>query len=193
MNLIFESFSSSTLIVAILMLLFVTSCSESQDVQTVNWVDWSEWDAKEAQADKKGLIWIHSPGCDDCQEMGIETFGHPLIIKYINTHYHAAKLDVNYEGDIITKGETWQFIPSLIQGEQGYHQLSAALLGKKEGEAISYPSVVFLDEKFNSIVPISQKLTAVELELLLAFVAEDHFKKMNIEQFKQVFKSKILE
>ncbi len=172
-----------------IVLSLLINCNSQIAPKRVNWVDWNDWAAKEALGNKKGFVWIHSPECDDCKEMGRTTFGHPVIIDYLNEHYHAAKLDVHFEGDINTKGKTWKYINNI--GAGGYHQLAASLLGRQFGEQISYPSVVFLDENFNSIVPISQQLTTEELELLLVFVEEEHFKTMDIEQFKQQFVSKI--
>ncbi|MEM9649900.1 MAG: thioredoxin, partial [Bacteroidota bacterium] len=45
------------------------------------------------------------------------------------------------------QGKTFKFIPS---GRRGYHEFAAALLQGK----MSYPTVVFLDEKLNMLSPV---------------------------------------
>ncbi len=191
MHILDEYSRFKNMLLAVILLLFLVNCTSPNNSSEVNWVEWSDWAAKEALGDKKGFIWIHSPGCDDCIEMGRTTFAHPVIVKYMNEHYHAAKLDINFEGEIETKGKVWKYIDNI--GGGGYHELGAALVGKKQGEQISYPAVVFLDENFNSIIPISQQLNAKDLELLLAFVEGEHFRSMSIDAFKAQFQSKITE
>lgn len=170
--------------------LLLVSCTQDTP-KVVDWIDWSEWSKKEALGDKKALVWIHSPTCDDCIEMQQNTFGHPVIINYINEHFYAAKLDIDYQEAIFAKNRTWEYIPHLLEEGKGYHQLAIALLGKKNGESISYPAIVFLDENFDTMIPITKQLTAKELELLLSFVEEEQFRNMNIEEFEKIFKSKI--
>jgi len=50
-------------------------------------------------------------------------------------------------------------------------------------QSIAYPKIVFLDENLDLITPIDGSLELKELEVILAFVATDSFKKMRVEEF----------
>jgi thioredoxin-related protein len=57
------------------------------------------------------------------------------------------KLDGEGKEPIAFKGKTYKFVPS---GRRGYHEFAAALLQGR----LSYPTVVFLDEKLNMLSPV---------------------------------------
>lgn len=158
---------------------------------TVNWLNWDQWAEKEALKDRKGLVWIHSPSCDDCIEMKEHTFTHPEIVRLINDNFHAIKLDIHHKERIQTKKRTWEVKKNKDGGE--FHELAAALCGAHDKETVSYPTVTFLDENFDMITPIPQKLSAKDLELLLHFVKEEVYKKMSVEEFEKSFQPKIVE
>lgn len=165
-------------------ILFICSCQSSD---TINWLTWEQWNEVAKLKDKKGLIWIHSPNCGDCISMEEETFLHPKIIEYLNQHFYAIKLDKDEKNTINTKGRVFRYV-SDIHGVT-YHELAAAL--SKSPTEITTPTLVFLDENFESIVPIPQELSPKELDLLMHFVKEDAFKKMNVDEFKKTFQSTI--
>ncbi len=162
-----------------LLLLLQSSCSRTG----VHWLDWDEWNKKAMLADKKGLVYIHSPTCDDCKEMSNEVFVDPAIIEYLNEHFYTIKLDVDHQEPIETKGRVWK----VKRNKEGnpYHELVAALCQSET--IVSYPTVAFLNENFDLIVPIPRKLTANELLMLLNYVATDSFEHMPVEQFQKEF------
>lgn len=173
-----------TFLIASLLFFCALSCGNSA---SIHWLTWAEWNEKAKLQNKKGLVWIYSPTCDDCKQMRSETLDNQVVAELINAHFHAVQLDVNHPDPITTKGQTWKYIPNL--GGGGYHELAQGLTQSKE--AISTPTTVFLDENFDLIVPIPQQLDAGEMELLLNFVATDAFQTMSVEAFKKTFKGKI--
>ncbi len=161
-----------------LLCLLLAACTVAEP--TVQWLDWSTWNEKAKLADKKGIVYIHSPTCDECIVMGKEAFGNPEVIKFMAEHYYAIKLDVHEQSTIQTKGRAWT-VKTNRDGST-YHELAAALCNSEDN--ITYPTVAFLNEQFDLIVPIPQKLSAEDLLLLLRFVATDSFKQMTIEEFR---------
>ncbi len=180
---------SGLLIAMLVVILWITSACNTASTAKVNWLTWDEWNQKAELQDKKGLVWIHSPTCDDCTEMGKETFEHPQIVELINKNFHAIKLDVHHPDPITTKGKTWEHKPPLVAGELGYHDLARALAAAKD--QIPYPTVTFLDEKFDLIVAIPQRLSPKELEVLMAFTLGEHYRDQSVEEFKKSFKATI--
>jgi len=172
----------------ILLLLSIVSISSCSQPEVINWLNWNTWNEKAELADKKGLVFINSPTCDDCQAMKDTTFQNPQIVAFMNQHFHAIKLDVNEEEDITTKGRTWRNIKN-FGSKDSYHELAKAL--SQATDYISTPTTVFLNENFDLIIPIPGRLTAQEMDLLLHFVEEEAYTQQSIDDYEKTFTSSV--
>jgi len=155
------------------------ACSVSTNL---TWLDWETGEQKVAKANKKALVWVYDPSCSTCEEAEQRIFNTPEINQYLNQHFIPIKLSGKRKETITTKGKTYIY----RQGLNGYdfHDLAQAITQSKE--TISYPQLVFLDENMNIIAPLSGDIQPDELNLLLHFVAEEQFKKMDIETYRKL-------
>ncbi len=170
-------------IVSFCFILLYSGCGGSEEVV---WLDWPEaLEATEA-ADKKVVVFIHLPGCDVCDRMREETFGHPVIADYLNRYFHVVDFSGLYEGTIPLKDHDWTFIKD---GDSGYHQLALALTDAQD--YIDYPSTVLLNEEMERISFVSGELAPSELEMLLNYVNTDSFWETPPEEYKENFIGKI--
>jgi len=147
----------------------------------VEWLTWEAGEEKAAKTDKKALVWVYDPSCPTCKEAEQRIFNTPKINQYLNQHFIPIKLSGKRKAPITTKGKTYIY----RQGLNGYdfHDLAQAITQSKE--TIGYPQLVFLDENMNIIAPLSGDIQPDELNLLLHFVAEEQFKKMDIETYRK--------
>lgn len=115
-------------------------------------IEWMSWDeaAKRAETDKqpkKVFVDVYTDWCGWCKKMDKDTFQDPEVAAYMQQNFYMVKLDGEGPDPIEFRGKTFKFVPS---GRSGYHELAAALL---QGQ-LSYPTVVFLDEKMNMLSPV---------------------------------------
>jgi len=96
---------------------------------------------------KKIFIDVYTDWCGWCKRMDKATFQNEEVAAYMNEHYYNVKFDAEQKESIEMLGNTFEFIP---QGSRGYHELAAALLNGK----MSYPTVVFLNGKFEMLSPV---------------------------------------
>ena len=75
------------------------------------------------------------------------TFQNEEVATSMNEHYYNVKFDAEQKESVEILGNTFKFVP---QGNRGYHELAAALLNGK----MSYPTVVFLNRKFEMLSPV---------------------------------------
>lgn len=117
--------------------------------QEVEWMSWEEA-IERATTDKrpkKLFIDVYTDWCGWCKKMDKETFQNPEVAAYMKENFYMVKLDAEQKEPIVYQGKTYKYIPS---GRRGYHELAAALLNGR----MSYPTVVFLDEKLNMLSPV---------------------------------------
>ena len=139
-------FSKYTLIIAAAFVLFVTS---EVGAQQVNWLSWEEAMTLASQEgnSKKIFVDVYTDWCGWCKKMDKDTFQNPTVATYMEQNFYMVKLDAEDKNTKEFKGQTFNFVPS---GRRGYNQLAAYLLNGR----LSYPTVVFMDEKLNLLSPV---------------------------------------
>ena len=115
-----------------------------------------------------------------CRKIDRSTFENPKIADYINKHYYAVKFDAETKTDIQFKDKGFKYVRN---GSTGYHELAAELTFGR----MSFPTIVFLDEKLNVIQPIPGYKDPLQLDIIMRYFAEDYFKSMPWKKFTDLY------
>lgn len=132
----------------------------------IHWMSFTDAMAKRDKAPKKIFIDMYTDWCGWCKRMDASTFIHPEVVKYMNEHYYAVKFNAEKEGPISIRDSVYKVNPQY--GRNGTHEIAVEMLQGK----LSYPSFVFLDERFNMLSPLPGYQTPEQLEPVLRFFAE---------------------
>lgn len=135
---------------------------------------------------RKILIDIYTDWCTWCKVMDQKTFSNAVIANYINTHFYPVKLNAESTDPIHFQGVVFE---NRGTGRRSPHDLAAALLQGK----MSYPSIAYLDEKNQLLTSVPGYATPSQLEPILVFFAEDHYKTTSWPDFQKGFKGKVQE
>ena len=128
------------------------------------------------QSPKKIFIDVYTDWCGWCKRMDKATFQNPEVAKYMNEHYYNVKFDAEQKESIEILGNTFKFIP---QGKRGYHELAAALLNGK----MSYPTVVFMNPKFEMLSPVPGYQEALQFLKVATFFGENIYLTVSWEEY----------
>jgi thioredoxin-related protein len=114
------------------------------NAQEIKWYSFEEAVELNKKEPKKILIDVYTDWCGYCKIMDKNTFGNKIIADYMNKAYYPVKFNAEQKEDVKYNEQTYKFV---AQGARGFHELAYALLNGQ----MSYPSVVFLDEKIRII------------------------------------------
>lgn len=137
-------------------------------------------------APKKIMIDVYTDWCGWCKRMDATTFSHPVIAQLLNDNFYPVKFDAESRDTILFAGHK---LVNEGAASRNTHQFAIALL---QGQ-LSYPSVVFLNEKNELIAPVPGYQTPAKFEPLLTFVASNLFLNQKYDEFQKNFKSAIVE
>jgi thioredoxin-related protein len=118
---------------------------------------------------KKVFIDIYTDWCGWCKKMDRNTFQDSAVIEYIEKYYYPVKLDAEMKRNIVLNGDTLKYIS---RGKRGTHELALKLINGNP----SYPTTVFLDERFNMLTPVPGYQSAANMKPILRFFGKDHHK-----------------
>ncbi len=157
------------------------SFSNAQN-ESIHWVSFTKAMELSQSQPKKVFIDMYTDWCGWCKRMDVTTFSHPEVIKYINEHYYAVKFNTESEGPITVKDSTYKINPAY--GRKGTHELAVRLLNGK----LSYPTFVFLDEKFNILSPVPGYQKAEQIEPILKYFGDNNYLRMSWVDYSEAFK-----
>jgi thioredoxin-related protein len=146
----------------------------------VQWMTIQEASEKLKTEKRKIFIDVYTDWCGWCKVMDRKTFSDPQVADLLNTKFYAVKLNAEQREDIMFKGTKFSYVQ-----DGNYHQLAAALLNNK----LSYPTVVFLDEELNGLMPLPGFREAPEFHKIALFIGGNHYKTQKWDEWGANYKS----
>ncbi|MCL4816642.1 MAG: thioredoxin fold domain-containing protein [Flavobacteriales bacterium] len=162
----------------------------SEETKSINWVSFEEAIKLQEKTPKKIIVDVYTVWCGPCKMMMANTFTHPYIIDYINKNYYAVKFNAEGPDDVTVKGHTFKnpnYNPERANSRNGTHELASSIAAVNG--SIAYPTLVYFDEKLNIMQAIQGYQTPQQLEPILKFFGEDHYKTTKWEVFYSTFKT----
>lgn len=156
----------------------------SAQAQEVKWYTFEEALELNKKEPRKIMVDVYTDWCGWCKVMDKKTFSHSVIAGYLNDKYYPVKFNAEQREDVILGSDTLRYV---AQGNRGYHELAAALLNNK----LSYPSVVFLDEKVR-IIHLQQGFQeAHPFDMMIKFIGGNHYSTEKWEAWSANYQSPI--
>lgn len=157
-----------------LVLTLCFTCTLSAQIQ---WMSWEEAVAANKKQPKKLLVDVYTEWCGWCKKMDATVFKDPAIEAYIKENFYAVKFDAEQKETIKYDGHTFNFNPNATR--RGVHDLAIALLDSR----MSYPSIVYLDEKRDRISISPGFKPADKFINELNFIQGGHYKTKTYQEY----------
>ncbi|MFN0015614.1 MAG: thioredoxin family protein [Saprospiraceae bacterium] len=144
----------------------------------LKWYTWEEASALNKTKPKKIFVDVYTDWCGWCKRMDKSTFSDEKVVAYMAANFYPVKLNAEQREDIVFNGETFKFVET--GNGKGVNTLAYALLDGKMG----YPSMVYLNEKYERIMISPGYKESVDMLKELRFAAEDKYKTTDWEVYK---------
>jgi thioredoxin-related protein len=169
------------LLVGVLTLAFSTKNSQKPS-PTLKWYTWTEAVELNKTQPKKLLVDVYTDWCGWCKVMDKETFTNDTVINYLNQHFYCVKLDAEMRDSVMFNNQKFIYLTREQSGARnGVHTLAYSLL---DGQ-LSFPTIVYLTEKFERVVISPGYKTPEKLLPELKYTAEEAYKNKTFQAFMQ--------
>jgi len=160
--------------------------------QEINWVSLEEAVELQKKTPKKIMIDMYTNWCGPCKMLDRNTFQNKDVANYVNAHFYAVKFNAEGNEDVTFEGKDYTnpgYDPAKANRRNSAHELSR-FFGIR-----AYPTIVFLNEDLELIVPLSGYKKPQQLELYLKMFKKDEHKTLTTQEafndyyraFKPVF------
>ena len=162
------------------MLLALTLIVSANSIaQEIKWVTFEEALALQKKKPKKIMMDVYTSWCGPCKMLDKNTFQNADVAKYVNDNYYAVKF--NAEGNEVVKYKDVTYSnpnykAELANRRNGSHDLARKL------QVNAYPTIVFFDEKGETIFPVRGYQNPQQLELYLKMFKNDKHKDMKTQE-----------
>lgn len=171
-------------VAVVLVALLCPALSYSQSTPKVKWYTLEQAERLSKTKPKKILIDVYTDWCVWCKRMDAETFNHPEIASYLNEYFYPVKFNAESYDTIVFNGAKYI---NLNRSTRSTHPLAYSLLGWR----LSYPSIVYFNEKLEYLGPMPGFKTAEQMEVIINYIAQDKYRSMSMESFEKTFTKKI--
>ncbi|HQQ93756.1 MAG TPA: DUF255 domain-containing protein [Bacteroidia bacterium] len=146
----------------------------------VNWMSFKEAQEKNKQVEKPFIIDIYTDWCGWCKHMMRTTYSNPGIADYINRNFYPVKFDAEGKDTLEYDGKIYK---PTSPNPRTPHELAIKFLGN----GLSYPSTVFVTNKFQYTLLSQGYMDEKKFEPLLVFMVENAWRSATYDQFNAHF------
>lgn len=157
----------------------------------IHWMTFEQAQAAAKKAPKPLFVDVYTSWCGPCKMLDARTFGDPRVAAYVNQHFYPVKFNAESGEPVTFKGQKFEnpdFNPGMVQGRNGTHQLTYAI-ANVQGR-IAYPTIVYLDSDLNVLAPVQGLMDPPQIEPVLTYFGEGHYKTQDYQAFLNGFKGK---
>ncbi len=157
----------------------LSSFDSAPAVEKINWMTWEEAVAANEKEPRKIMVDLYTDWCGWCKVMDKKTFTDKDIVEMINKDFYAVKFNAEQKESIQYNGTEFNFVQSKGSRRGGVHMLAYSLA---DGN-LSYPTLVYLNEKMEriSISPGYKEIDQLKNEL--EFASSEYYAKGSFEEF----------
>lgn len=117
---------------------------------SINWINIEEAQKLGKDEPRKIFVDVYTDWCGWCKKMDRSTFVDQSVVDYVNQNYYAVKLNAESSRKIVFNG----------------HEMTEASLARSM-RVSGYPTIVFIDEKFESVQPVPGYRNADQFKKIL--------------------------
>ncbi len=150
----------------------------------IRWMSIDDVQVAMKKEPRKVWIDVYTEWCGWCKRMDKTTFSNPNVIRYMNEHFYAVKLDAEQGGDIRFMGK--MFAGPNPPASRTPHPFANWLLNGQ----MSYPTSVVMDENFLSPPqPIPGYQDVKTVEMIMKYFGENLYKSTPWAEYQANFKA----
>lgn len=128
------------------------------------------------------MVDVYTSWCGPCKMMSANTFGNPLIAKYLNENFYPVKFNAETFDSVMFNG--YLFVNKNAPGTpRPVHDFAISILDSK----LVYPSIVFINENVQRIQVLTGYYQPAQFEPIMKFFGSGKYIGTSFDDFQKTF------
>ncbi|MCF6296757.1 MAG: DUF255 domain-containing protein [Flavobacteriaceae bacterium] len=144
----------------------------------IEWLNFEEAVEKSKENPKPIFIDVYTDWCGWCKKMDKATFSEAKIAQILQADFYPVKFNAEQQESINFNNYEFKFIEN---GRRGYNELAVALLDGK----LSYPSVVFFNEKMERITVLAGYRGPDDFYPILQYIGSGAYQNQTFDEYQK--------
>lgn len=145
--------------------------------EQIKWMSLDEAVKAAKKENKKVIVDMYTKWCGWCKVMDQKTYSDINIIRYINSHYYAVKMDAESKDTLTFQNMKFGFNETKRSNELAYSLLNGKM---------SYPTTVILNGNAEILTPVQGYVESPTMMKILKFYGENIHTKMSWEEYEKI-------
>jgi thioredoxin-related protein len=163
------------------MRIFITlliSCISFNSYAQIEWRSIEQATELSIQTPRKMMVDFYTSWCGWCKKLDATTFKDSSVVNYVNEKFWAVKLNAETRDTIKLGNDNYIYIP-----EQKSNQFAHLLLNGK----LTYPTIVFIDEKKQILTAVPGYMEAPVLMKVMKYFGENEYLRKSWEDYEKEY------
>ena len=161
-----------SVLISIIAILLINTSFIPESENGIKWVTFEEAIELSKKKPKKIFIDVYTNWCGWCKRMDKATFQKEEVGRYMNKNYYCVKFNAEGKSEVKVGDKVYK-------NTGRTHELAIELLQGK----MSYPTVVFLDERFSMLSPVPGYQEPTGFLNIARYFGDNIYKEKNWEEY----------
>ena len=170
----------SVTLMVLFLLCTISVFSQKKARTSPDWTTLEEAEKKLKNNNIPVLIDLYTDWCGWCKVMDRKTWSDPQVRSYLQANFTPVKINAESPKSIVWNNEQYRWQPN-----QRTHEFALFIAGPR----LSYPTLVIIPAAGEAPQAIPGYLKPRELEPILKYFGEGHWKKIDFPTFHKTFNS----
>jgi thioredoxin-related protein len=162
----------------VMMLILSGSFSSVQEDKKINWLTPEEAEARSRTDPRPILIDLYTDWCGWCKVMDKKTYTRTGLIDYVNTHFHAVRLNAETRDPVKWGSKVFSY--------NAQAKVNQFALDITQGQ-LAFPTTVIIPKDGSQPQSVAGYLETKDMELLLKYFGEGMYGKVAFDDFQKKF------
>ncbi len=168
-----------------------TTARTAPNKSAIKWLSIEEAQAQAKKNPKPLMVDVYTNWCGPCKMLDARTFSDPRLAEFVNKNFYPVKFNAESGDPVTWKGQKLEnpdYDPARASGRNGTHHLTYQIANVNG--RIAYPTIVYLDSDLNVLAPVQGYMTPEQIEPILTYFGEGHYKDQDYQTFMGGFSGK---
>ena len=147
--------------------------------ESIHWITIDELQVKMKESPRKVYMDMYTDWCGWCKKMEATTFQDPEVISYMNEKFYCVHFNAERKDTFYFMGKPYYYDATKRANTLAFEFMKGSM---------SFPTNVFIEEYFKSVIPVPGYQDITNMEMILKYFGDNIYKSVQWPDYQKGFR-----